>query len=68
MGRVTTDRSVCISAGNCVLAAPEWFVQDDEEAKVVFLENGEMTAADDERVQEAADVCPVGAIAVESDS
>jgi len=66
MTHVTTDRSVCISAGNCVLAAPDWFVQDDDEGKVVLLDNGDMTPADEERVREAAGVCPVGAIEVDS--
>ncbi|WP_326689705.1 MULTISPECIES: ferredoxin [unclassified Streptomyces] len=58
---VTGDREVCVGAGQCVLAAPDVFDQDEEEGLVVVLREhpGE---ARREAVEEAADTCPSGAV------
>ncbi|MEU1778472.1 MULTISPECIES: ferredoxin [Streptomyces] len=58
--RVAVDEDRCIGAGQCELAAPEVFEQDDE---------GVSRASDPEpaedlwqRVHQAADLCPVQAV------
>lgn len=59
--RVFVDRDKCISAGQCVLAAPEVFDQDDEEGLIQLLQQN--PAADlHDPVREAADNCPALAI------
>ncbi|WP_174189031.1 ferredoxin [Nocardia barduliensis] len=55
------DRERCISAGMCVLTAPEVFDQDTEDGRVVPLD----LAPAPERevaVREAVQVCPSGAL------
>lgn len=59
--RVIGDRDVCIGAGQCVLAAPEVFDQDDDEGLVVVL-NDQPGEDQREGVSEAAEMCPSGAI------
>lgn len=61
--RITTRTDRCISTGQCVLAAPEVFDQDDEQGLVVVLAP-EPTAAHQEAAREAAAMCPVSAIAL----
>ena len=53
------DRDLCIGCGLCASVAPEIFEMDDEGKAIVLVEETEDAAA-----QEAADACPVGAIAV----
>jgi ferredoxin len=58
---VTGDREVCVGAGQCVLAAPDVFDQDDDEGLVLVLQE----RPDEDRrtaVEEAADTCPSGAV------
>lgn len=57
---VTGDRQVCVGAGQCVLAAPDVFDQDDEGLVVVLRE--EPGEEQREAVEEAADTCPSGAV------
>lgn len=59
--RLTVDRDRCVGAGQCALAAPAVFDQDDE--GVVMLLAAE-SAAQEEAVQNAVQMCPSGAIAV----
>ncbi|WP_280475366.1 ferredoxin [Nocardia asiatica] len=61
--KLRVDRERCISAGMCVLTAPDVFDQDTEDGRVVPLDLApapEREAA----VREAAQVCPSGAITV----
>ncbi|MEU8436707.1 ferredoxin [Streptomyces sp. NPDC029216] len=60
--RISVDRDVCIGAGQCVLAAPQVFTQDDEGLSEVLpgREDGHGSAM----VREAARACPVSAITV----
>ncbi|MGK8509060.1 ferredoxin [Nocardia asiatica] len=61
--KLRVDRERCISAGMCVLTAPDVFDQDTEDGRVVPLD----LAPAPERegaVREAAQVCPSGAITV----
>jgi ferredoxin len=62
--KVSVDRSVCQSHGQCVMAAPEVFDLDDG-----LNLNYDATPADELRgaVREAALMCPTQAITVESD-
>ncbi|AGZ42540.1 ferredoxin [Actinoplanes friuliensis] len=56
---VAADRDLCVGAGNCVLTAPDVFDQD-EEGLVAVLDTDPAAAAD--RVAQAVDLCPAGAI------
>ncbi|WP_306307731.1 ferredoxin [Nocardia araoensis] len=57
------DRDRCVSAGMCVLTAPEVFDQDPEDGRVVPLAP---TPAPEweSAVREAAQLCPSGAITI----
>jgi ferredoxin len=60
---VTGDRGVCAGAGQCVLAAPDVFDQDDDDGLVLVLQ--EQPGEDQrEAVEEAAETCPSGAVHV----
>jgi ferredoxin len=59
--RIEIDRDVCIGAGQCALAAPKVFTQDDDGFSTLLpgREDG-----GDPMVREAARACPVSAITV----
>ena len=61
--RVEVDTGKCISAGQCVAAAPEVFDQRDEDGVVVLLDAAPGPAAA-EGVRQAVAVCPALAIQV----
>lgn len=63
IGKVGAHRERCITAGNCVLVAPRFFSQGEIDGVVELLQE-EYTAADEEMVLEAVDVCPVAALFV----
>ncbi|MFF3446042.1 ferredoxin [Streptomyces sp. NPDC002667] len=59
---ITIDKDVCIGAGQCALAAPGVFTQDDDGYSTLLpghAENG-----GDPMLRVAARACPVGAITV----
>ncbi|MFJ6696182.1 ferredoxin [Streptomyces sp. NPDC091272] len=58
--RIEVDQDVCIGAGQCVLAAPEVFTQDDDGLSEVLpgMEDGGARTM----VREAGRACPVSAI------
>ncbi|CAN5167393.1 ferredoxin [soil metagenome] len=61
--RVIVDYDRCIQSGPCTTAAPEVFeLRDDGFLYVLQEEPDEALRA---AVEEAADVCPVGAITIE---
>ena len=61
--RVVVDYDVCASTGACMQVAPEVFeVRSDGYLYVLQEEPGEELRA---KVEEAADLCPTGAITVE---
>ncbi len=62
MVRVSADRDVCISAGNCVMAAAAVFDQDDDGIVVVLVD--EVPAAEEEHAREAVKLCPSQALRV----
>lgn len=55
---VNVDR--CVGGGQCVLAAPQLFDQDDRDGTVILLRQPD--AADIEEASQAALVCPARAI------
>ncbi|MEU6575129.1 ferredoxin [Streptomyces sp. NPDC046805] len=64
--RVSVDPQMCIGAGQCAMALPEVFDQDDTDGLVVLLDAAPLDELHD-AVQEAVSRCPVQAIAT-SDS
>ncbi|WP_020117134.1 ferredoxin [Streptomyces canus] len=59
---IDIDKDVCIGAGQCALAAPGVFTQDDDGFSTLLP--GREDGGGDPRVREAARACPVGAITV----
>ncbi|MGW1981369.1 ferredoxin [Streptomyces collinus] len=59
---IDIDKDVCIGAGQCALAAPRVFTQDDDGYSM--LVPGREDGSGDPMVREAARACPVGAITV----
>ncbi|MEU3414869.1 ferredoxin [Streptomyces sp. NPDC006658] len=59
---IDIDKDVCIGAGQCALAAPGVFTQDDDGYSVLLP--GRENGVTDPMVREAARACPVGAITV----
>ncbi len=53
----------CIGAGNCAEVSPKYFDQSDTDGTVVQLRE-QVDDGDEFSVQQAADVCPVGAILI----
>jgi ferredoxin len=62
--RVVADRTRCVGAGQCVLAAPAVFDQDEDEGLVVVLQE-EPGAELADGVRRAEGNCPAMAIEVE---
>jgi ferredoxin len=58
--KVMADRDVCISAGNCVMAADAVFDQDDDGIVVVLV--ADVPAAEEEHAREAVKLCPSQAL------
>jgi ferredoxin len=61
--RAEVSHDLCTGSGRCVHVAPKGFRFNDERL-AVFDANGECSALE---VREAADACPMGAIAVIDD-
>ncbi|MGW1060056.1 ferredoxin [Micromonospora rubida] len=59
--RIEVDRDRCCGSGNCVLAAPEVFDQDQADGLVLLLHPTPPPEWAD-RIRRAADLCPAGAI------
>jgi ferredoxin len=59
---IDIDKDACIGAGQCALAAPGVFTQDDDGFSTLLPGNEE--GGDDPMAREAARACPVGAITV----
>lgn len=63
MSRVVVDEERCVGGGQCVLAAPAVFDQDDDTGTVVLLD-ADPDAEHDDSVLQAARLCPAVAITV----
>ncbi|MFK4103344.1 ferredoxin [Streptomyces sp. NPDC019531] len=59
---IDIDKDVCIGAGQCAMAAPGVFTQDDDGFST--LVPGREDSHGDSMVREAARACPVSAITV----
>ena len=59
--RVELDEPKCVSAGQCVVAAPDVFDQRDEDGVAVVLDQTPPADLYD-MVREAASICPAAAI------
>jgi ferredoxin len=55
----------CMGAGNCAEVAPKYFDQNDVDG-TVLLKQQHVDAGDEHDVNEAAEICPVAAIVVNS--
>jgi ferredoxin len=62
---IDIDKDVCIGAGQCALAAPGVFTQDEDGFSTLLP--GREDGGGDPMVREAARACPVGAISVSED-
>lgn len=58
--RIDVDRDACVSAGNCVMSAPEVFDQDDD--GIVVLLADPVPDAELEHAREAIRLCPAAAL------
>ena len=63
--RVSADRDVCISAGNCVMAAGAVFDQDDDGIVVLLVD--EVPEGEEDHAREAVKLCPSEALRVVED-
>jgi len=61
--KVLPDRDVCISAGNCVMAAGAVFDQDEDGIVVMLVD--EVPREEEENAREAVRLCPSKALRVE---
>jgi ferredoxin len=59
---IDIDTDTCVGAGQCALAAPGVFTQDDDGYSTLLP--GREDGGGDPMVREAARACPVGAITV----
>lgn len=59
---IDIDHGLCIGAGQCALAAPSVFTQDDDGFSALLP--GRENDGGDPMVREAARACPVSAITV----
>ncbi|MFJ3669321.1 ferredoxin [Streptomyces sp. NPDC090106] len=59
---IEIDKDVCIGAGQCALAAPKVFTQDDDGYSTLLPDPTD--GVTDPMVREAARACPVSAITV----
>ena len=60
--KISADRDVCISAGNCVMAAGAVFDQDDDGIVVVLVD--EVPEGEEAHAREAVKLCPSEALRV----
>jgi ferredoxin len=63
--KVLADRSVCIAAGMCVMTDDAVFDQDDD--GIVVLRCDRVPDDHHQRVRQAVDLCPSGALSVSED-
>ncbi|MFE0413468.1 ferredoxin [Streptomyces tendae] len=59
--KVSAARDRCVGAGQCVLAAPAVFDQDEQEGLVLVLDE-KPPASQSDAVREAVRACPSGAL------
>ncbi|MGJ9425947.1 ferredoxin [Nesterenkonia halotolerans] len=62
--KVETTEDTCVAAGQCVLSAPNVFMQRDDDGKVELLKENP-PEAEHSLVREAADLCPSASIHIQ---
>ncbi|MER5915132.1 ferredoxin [Streptomyces sp. NPDC001982] len=62
--KITVDLNKCVSAGQCVMAAPDVFDQREEDGMVVLLQPSPPTGLAED-VKRAVELCPALAITVQ---
>ena len=60
--KVEADREVCISAGNCVMAADAIFDQDEDGIVVLLVDD--VPEGEEDHAREAVRLCPSQALRV----
>lgn len=60
--RIHLNRDTCIGSGQCALAAPEWFDQDED--GIAILLDDHVSGEGEDKVERAAFTCPARAIAL----
>jgi len=60
--KIRADRDVCISAGNCVMAAGAVFDQDDDGIVVLLVD--EVPEGEEAHAREAVKLCPSEALRI----
>jgi ferredoxin len=60
--KISADRDVCISAGNCVMAADAVFDQDEDGIVVVLVDH--VPAGEEDHAREAVKLCPSQALRI----
>jgi ferredoxin len=63
--KIQADRDVCIGAGMCVMTADTVFDQDDDGIVVLLTED--VAEGEEQRVREAVNLCPSGALRLLTD-
>ena len=58
--KISADREVCISAGNCVMAADAIFDQDEDGIVVLLVDD--VPAGEEGHAREAVKLCPSQAL------
>jgi ferredoxin len=60
--KITADRDVCISAGNCVMVAGAVFDQDEDGIVVMLVDD--VPEDEQDRAREAVKLCPSQALRI----
>ena len=60
--KITADRDVCISAGNCVMVAGAVFDQDEDGIVVMLVDD--VPESEEARAREAVKLCPSQALRI----
>jgi ferredoxin len=60
--RIKADTTVCVGSGQCVLAEPAVFDQDDEGIVALLTDHPDGEAAT--RARDAVHLCPSGALSI----
>lgn len=61
--RLEADLDLCVSAGMCVMTAPEIFDQDPDDGRVILLKQ-EIEPDQLDAVREAVGLCPSAALSL----
>lgn len=64
--RIVADTTRCVGAGQCVLTDPRIFDQSEDDGTVV-LRTDVVRDEDLDRVRQAVDICPSGALSLTDD-